>query len=87
MESNLCTFKNHFFGRRYPGVYADMAHERIEWAEARDQGAYTDVFKDIRSELLPDWLRTECETVPLTVKQKAAVFPGTGAPFRAEYFL
>ena len=87
MESNLCTFKNHFFGRRYPGVYSDMAWERIEWAEARDQGAYTEVFKDMRSQLLPDWLRAECEAAPLTVKQKAAVFPETGSPYRAEYFL
>lgn len=87
MESNLCTFKNHFFGRRYPGVYADMAWERIEWAEARDQGEYTEVFKDMRSQLLPDWLRAECETAPLTIKQKAAVFPETGSPYRAEYFL
>ena len=87
MESNLCTFKNHFFGRRYPGVYADMAWERIEWAEARDQAAYTEMFKDMRSQLLPNWLRAECETEPLTVKQKAAVFPETGSPYRAEYFL
>lgn len=86
-ESNLCTFKNHFFGRRYPGVYADMAHERIEWAEARDQDAYTEVFKDMRSHLLPEWLRAECENDQLTIKQKAAVFPETGIPFRAEEFL
>jgi hypothetical protein len=87
MESNLCTFKNHFFGRRYPGVYADMAQERIEWADARGQSAYTEVFKDMRSQLLPDWLRVECESSPMTVKQKAAVFPETGLPYRAEHFL
>ena len=60
MESNLCTFKNHFFGRRYPGVYADMAQDRIEWADVRGQEVYTEVFKDMRSQLLPDWLRREC---------------------------
>lgn len=87
MESNLCTFKNHFFGRRYPGVYADMAQERIEWADARDQGAYTEVFKDMRAELLPEWLRAECEDDRFTIKANAAVFPETGLPFRAEYFL
>lgn len=88
MESNLCTFKNHFFGRRYPGVYADMAWERIEWAESRGQSRYTETFKDIRSELLPEWLRDECIKGPrLTIKQKAALFPETGMPFRGEHFL
>jgi hypothetical protein len=86
MESNLCTFKNHFFGRRYPGVYADMAQERIDWADARDQSAYTEVFKDMRSQLLPDWLRAECGGSS-AIKVNAAVFPETGMPFRAEHFL
>lgn len=85
-ESNLCTFKNHFFGRRYPGVYADMAQERIEWADARGQSAYTAVFKDIRT-ALPDWLRVECGGEQLTINRKAAVFPETGVPYRAEHFL
>ena len=87
LESNLCTFKNHFYGRRYPGVYADMAQERIEWADLRDQAAYTEVFKDMRAELLPEWLRAECDDDRFTIKANAAVFPETGAPFRAEYFL
>ena len=87
LESNLCTFKNHFFGRRYPGVYADMAWERVEWAEARGQGEFTEVFKDIRSQLLPEWLRCECSAERMTIKQKAAVFPQTGRPYLGEYFL
>lgn len=88
LESNLCTFKNHFFGRRYPGVYADMAWERIEWADERGQSAYTEVFKDMRSQLLPDWLRAECESGKrLSIAQKAAIFPETGAPYRAENFI
>jgi hypothetical protein len=87
MESNLCTFKNHFFGRRYPGVYADMAQERIEWADERGQKDYTAVLKDMRAELLPDWLRAECDGDRFTIKTNASVFPETGAPFRAEYFL
>jgi hypothetical protein len=87
LESNLCTFKNHFFGRRYPGVYADMAWERVEWAESRGLHEFTEVFKDIRSQCLPDWLRAECETQRLTIKQKAAMFPETGLPYRAQYFL
>jgi len=87
LESNLCTFKNHFFGRRYPGVYADMAYERIEWADERGQSAYTQVFKEIRSASLPRWLRSECEIAPANIKQKAALFPETGVPYRAEHFL
>ena len=86
-ESNLCTFKNHFFSHRYPGIYADMAQERIEWADARDQAKYTDVFKDMRSQLLPKWLRAECDNNRATIKVNAAVFPETGTPFRAEHFL
>ena len=77
LESNLCTFKNHFFGRRYPGVYADMAWERILWADARGQQLYTEVFKDMRSQMLPTWLRAECESEPLSINSKAAIFPET----------
>ena len=87
LESNLCTFKNHFFGRRYPGVYADMALERILWADERGQQQFTEVFKDMRSELLPTWLRAECESEPLSIKSKAAMFPDTGFPYRGEHFL
>jgi hypothetical protein len=86
LESNLCTFKNHFFGRRYPGVYADMAWERIEWAEARNQHQFTSVFRDIRT-TLPKWLRDECADGRMTIKQKAALFPKVGMPFRGELFL
>jgi len=88
LESNLCTFKNHFFGRRYPGVYADMAWERIEWADSRNLQSFTSVFKNIRSEKLPCWLRDECHVGSrMTIKQKAALFPTTGLPFRGEHFL
>jgi hypothetical protein len=88
LESNLCTFKNHFFGRRYPGVYADMAWERILWAEERKQHAHTEVFKDMRSQLLPAWLRWECEEDQgSSLKDRAARFPNTGTPFRGVHFL
>ena len=89
LESNLCTFKNHFFGRRYPGVYADMAWERIEWADARGQSAYTEVFKAIRAAKLPPWLRDECWPggPRLSLRQRGARFPDTGFPFRGEFFL
>jgi hypothetical protein len=88
LESNLCTFKNHFFGRRYPGVYADMAWERIQRADERGLQAYTEVFKQIRADRLPEWLRMECEAPNgKGVKTRGAVFPDTGVPFRGEYFL
>lgn len=89
LESNLCTFKNHFFGRRYPGVYADMAWSRIEWADERGLQPITALFKEIRAAKLPDWLRVECEdrgrAVPLN--RRGALFPETGIPFRGEHFL
>ena len=84
-ESNLCTFKNHFFGHRYPGVYADMAWSRIEWAEER--GIDVDEFKDMRAELLPDWLRAECSNNKVDIKAHAALFKNNGFPFRGEFFL
>lgn len=87
LESNLCTFKNHFYGRRYPGVYADMAWERIEWADARGQQKHTEVFKDIRSLGLPDWLRAECEDIPFTKNERAGYFPACGWPYRGSNFL
>lgn len=85
LESNLCTFKNHFFGRRYPGVYADMAQDRIEWADERGQQEHTAVFKDMREALLPEWLRRECQTN--RPQKPGALFPETGVPYRAEFFL
>jgi hypothetical protein len=85
LESNLCTFKNHFFGRRYPGVYADMAWERIVWAEAHNIDCR--LFKDMRAGLLPDWLRAETENVQMTINQKAALFAATGYPYRGDNFL
>lgn len=87
MESNLCTTKNHYFSRRYPGVYADMAWDRIVWAEERSQHNFTKVFRDIREDNLPDWLREECEAKVTPRAKKAAQFAETGFPFRGEYFL
>jgi hypothetical protein len=87
LESNLCTFKNHFFGHRYPGIYADMAWDRIVWAEAHGQKQYTQLFRELRLAHLPRWLLAEYEPQPLSVKQKAAFFPETGRPYRAQYFL
>jgi len=86
-ESQCCAFKNGFFRRRYPGVYADMHLDRIKWYDSRGFGKLTEVFKQIRSDYLPTWLREECEK-PLTSRdKKAKMFADTGVPFRAEYFL
>jgi hypothetical protein len=85
LESALCAFKNSFFGRRYVGVYADMAWERILWAEAHGHDAK--IFRQMREELLPHWLRCEVTNDGMTIKQRAAVFPRTGVPYRAEHFL
>lgn len=86
-ESQLCQFKNHFFGRRYPGVYSDMAYERIEWYK-KNMGTDENVklFLDIRT-ALPDWLRLEAKNDGLTIKQRAAYFPNSGFPYRGEHFL
>lgn len=87
LESNLCTFKNHFFGRRYPGVYADMAQDRIEWYEARGFDGLVAPFKEIRAAHLPNWLRNECSKQRFTIAQNAANFVHTGHPYRGNYFL
>lgn len=87
LESNLCTFKNHFFGRRYPGIYADMAQERIEWYEQRGFEELVEPLKSIREQHLPEWLRKECSDDKRNINQRAALFPETGVPYRAEYFL
>jgi hypothetical protein len=86
-ESQLCAFKNGFFSRRYPGVYADMAEDRIKWYDERGMSQYTSIFKDIRAECLPDWLRQECETKPVPRNVKAKQFAETGLPYRHEYFM
>jgi len=86
LESNLCTFKNSFFRRRYPGVYADMAWDRIKWYEERGMNDVTKPFRKMR-EALPDWLREECEDKPVPRDEKASKFADTGVPFRAEHFM
>lgn len=87
LESNLCTFKNHFFARRYPGVYADMAMERIDWYDSRGLSEFTKVFKEIREDGLPEWLRIECQTKPIPRSERAAIFADTGFPYRGSFFL
>jgi hypothetical protein len=87
MESCLCQFKNGFFSRRYPGVYADMGLDRIKWYDSRGFEQFTAPFKEIRAQYLPDWLREECEVKVTPRAEKAAMFAETGIPFRAEHIL
>jgi len=87
LESNLCTFKNHFFGHRYPGIYADMAYDRLKWYETQNgPDEHTAILWAIR-EILPNWLRLEHRHDGKTIKQRAKVFAETGYPYRGEYFL
>lgn len=86
-ESQCCQFKNGFFRRRYPGVYSDMALDRIKWYDERGFTELTKIFKQIREDKLPEWLREECEDKVVDRKVKAVQFAETGVPFRAEYFL
>lgn len=88
LESALCCFKNSFFSRRYMGVYADMAWERILWAEQHGLGAYATIFRQIREYTLPDWLRWEVTGRGQLDKGKLArQFVDTGHPYRGEHFL
>lgn len=58
-ESALCTYKSwHKPNRRYPGVYADMAYDRLRKAESRF-GPRFDLLWEARRDL-PDELRMEC---------------------------
>ena len=59
-----------------------MAWERILWADERNLQEYTEVFKDIRSDRLPNWLRAECENKYRSVAEKAKIFPATGSLIR-----
>jgi len=87
LESCLCQFKNGFFSRRYPGVYSDMGWDRIKWYDSRGFQKFTEPFKEIRANNLPDWLREECEKDVVPRKVKASMFAETGKPFRGEYLL
>lgn len=88
-ESQCCQFKNGFFGRRYPGVYSDMAYDRIQWYEQRNVAPHlTKLFRQLREDNLPEWLRMECdEKSAPNVKQRKEQFMLTGVPYRAEHFL
>jgi hypothetical protein len=60
LESALCTYKSwHRPNRRYPNVYADMAHDRIRSAEAAWPDDTFGAFWEIRRRALPARLRLE----------------------------
>jgi hypothetical protein len=60
LESALCTYKSCYRpNRRYPGVYADMMHDRIRRAEAKWRGTDFGVFWLMRSRSLPPYLLLE----------------------------
>ena len=86
-ESCLCAFKNSFFARRYPGVYADMGWDRVTWYREHGLEEVTRPFVEMREEHLPDWLRIETEARPLPRPERARMFAETGVPFRAQHFL
>jgi hypothetical protein len=64
-----------------------MGWDRIKWYDNRNMGKYTEPFKAIRAQHLPDWLREECEEKVVPRKVKASMFAETGNPFRGEHLL
>lgn len=81
LESALCTYKGwHKPQRRYPNVYADMAFDRLLWAEER-WGPRFDVLWNARERDLPDYLRLECDSRdPGCVPVKQDHYRLTGEP-------
>ncbi len=64
-----------------------MAWDRIKWYDDRNLHEYTKIFKTIREENLPDWLRPEVTGEKRSISQLSKIFVETGVPFNAEYFL
>lgn len=60
LESEFCTYKSwHRPNRRYPGVYADMFHQRIKKAALRWPEEDFSIFWKMRQAVLPKHLRLE----------------------------
>ena len=60
LESTFCTYKSwHRPNRRYPGVYADMFHDRIKKAEDAWPEEDLSLFWEARKLFLPEYLRLE----------------------------
>jgi hypothetical protein len=60
LESTFCCYKSwHRPNRRYPNVYMDMMHDRIEYAEQEWGDKKVELFWQMRKECLPVELRLE----------------------------
>lgn len=82
MESALCTYKSwHRPRRRYPNVYADMAHDRVRAAETAWPAVDFGVFWRVRADALPARLRLEANPWdPGCVAVKQDWYRTTGRP-------
>jgi hypothetical protein len=80
LESAFCTYKSWYRkNRRYPGVYADMFHDRIKRAEKRWPEKDFGVFWEARRKYLPWYLRLEDNPKDLGLKpEKQNHFRNTG---------
>lgn len=87
LESTLCTYKGwHRPRRRYPNVYADMAHDRIKAAEHAWPEVDLGVFWRVRAAALPEPLRLECTPLdPGLVPAKQDWYRLTGRPPMIEH--
>lgn len=81
LESALCTYKGwHKPNRRYPNVYADMAYDRLLWAEQR-WGQRFEPLWAARERDLPEHLRLEDNPYdPGCVPVKQNHYLNTGQP-------
>ena len=82
LESALCTYKSwHKPNRRYPGVYADMALNRLRWAEERWGTRFECLWRS-RRETLPVQLRAEDNPAdPGLSLLKQNLYLETGVPY------
>lgn len=81
LESTFCNYKSwHRPNRRYPNVYMDMMHDRIEYAETQ-WGHRFEYFWEMRKDCLPKHLRMEHNpNDPGLSKEKQNHYRLTGQP-------
>lgn len=82
LESALCTYKSwHKPRRRYAGVYADMAYERLRWAEQRWPATDFSLLWEARQRDLPWYWRLEDTTGDVGLAaEKQNFYLETGSP-------